>query len=265
MLISFAEVRNAIYDLSCTPIIDTTLRPSRGKKDDYSVDVHSHAPIYISPLSKLCQQIRGEYLSLLLSKHEIRLTGLDTAYKWLDIFGDNLARKPRALSLECEFSTPFGPGTDMSFTGVQHHLPATHRSVRLRGDYDAISDNNVYLKFVVDCGHAATLRRASRDDVYNVIVREIHSGNYFTFGGFLNVADQISQLDLKMCAIDAPIRPGLEVIFRRLSFDVFPPSSWGRPEYSKKEELRIYTHEGFRYYNTNYIRMPKNMKNRPTA
>lgn len=249
-----AEIRNDIYGLICAPISDPLPRFYWSKKSEYYVKISSQEPIYLSPISKLCRQIRKEYLSLLLPKHSIRLVGLEAARIWLSVFGDESTRMVRALSLKRGVSIPFRPGASESHIATQSHCVESSEQIGLHAFYNINSCGGVSLTFFLDCGSATTLRRTSIEAVRDLIIREPRSDDYFTFTYFLSLTEQISRLNLQVRFIDPPIKPGLVVDLRPLCFHVFPPMTSYLEGSFKESAVRIATTERIRYRKPRWYR-----------
>lgn len=169
----------------------------------------------------------------------------EAARKWLDILGEEAARAPRELSLECDLSTSRDKNLTIQITDTQSNTPANTRKMQLWAVYDCVGYRRPSMHFNLICGHAATLGQSSSDAIHHLILREPCNNDRFTLGYFLSLVEQISKMDLQVCAIDAPAWLWSQGISRQPSFHVFPPSDVILPGHPKEDKVQILVPEGF--------------------
>lgn len=182
-----------MYELCCAPIIDRSAPPGRQPHNPYHVQFDPNTPLYLHNLSHVCNQIRREYFSFLLGKHQVTVKSLRAAQHW------NAATSSGLRSFLPVFDMILGTWitlpTTIELTGGS--IPKSWR-VTLHAVYRIGGPSkNVALRFGFYCkGEHWTLDRNSKKAVQRCLNRRLLSQYYFDFDNFVHMTEEIADMKL---------------------------------------------------------------------
>lgn len=170
-------------------------------------------------MASTCRQIQEEYLSILSAQHHIGLSGLRTARTWRVIVHPEPADgghwgRTKTWTIKHDITVPVEiPFKSRKNRGHPISVSPNRLRVKLECRYSEFrtwcTGPDVSMIFQLDCEHNIGLAQSSQDAIKALLSRSARELNGPSFTKFLQMADQVAGLDLKLGVVIPPKKTGL--------------------------------------------------------